>query len=50
LISVIDVAFPSATGGTTGLSRCDALHHNVVANILKVKPWFAPMLNVATGH
>jgi len=40
-----DVAFLQYTGGTTGPSKgAVLLHRNVVANILQVEAWFAPML------
>jgi long-chain acyl-CoA synthetase len=41
-----DIAFLQYTGGTTGLSKgAVLLHRNVVANILQVEAWFAPMLH-----
>jgi long-chain acyl-CoA synthetase len=41
-----DVAFLQYTGGTTGVSKgAVLLHRNVVANILQVEAWFAPMLH-----
>jgi long-chain acyl-CoA synthetase len=41
-----DVAFLQYTGGTTGVSKgAVLLHRNVVANILQVEAWFAPMLS-----
>jgi long-chain acyl-CoA synthetase len=41
-----DVAFLQYTGGTTGVSKgAVLLHRNVVANILQVDAWFAPMLH-----
>jgi len=41
-----DIAFLQYTGGTTGVSKgAVLLHRNVVANILQVEAWFAPMLH-----
>jgi long-chain acyl-CoA synthetase len=41
-----DIAFLQYTGGTTGVSKgAILLHRNVVANILQVEAWFAPMLH-----
>jgi long-chain acyl-CoA synthetase len=40
-----DVAFLQYTGGTTGVSKgAMLLHRNVVANMLQVRAWIAPVL------
>jgi long-chain acyl-CoA synthetase len=40
-----DIAFLQYTGGTTGVSKGAVLtHRNLVANVLQLKAWLAPML------
>jgi long-chain acyl-CoA synthetase len=40
-----DIAFLQYTGGTTGVSKgAMLLHRNIVANMLQVRAWVAPML------
>jgi long-chain acyl-CoA synthetase len=40
-----DIAFLQYTGGTTGVSKgAMLLHRNIVANMLQVRAWIAPMM------
>jgi len=45
-----DIAFLQYTGGTTGVAKGAVLtHRNLVANVLQLESWFAPVLGEAAG-